>query len=235
MALNMVMLGPPGAGKGTQAKTFAADRRIPHISTGDMLRAAVAAGSEIGLRAKAVMEKGQLVSDEIIVGVVRERLALPDVAAGFLLDGFPRTVPQAQALDEIVRGRSPLVVVDIAVSDDELIRRLTSRRVCGQCGTNADVPAPLRQAQGHPEQGRGTPGQPVPTVCGKCGGALTQRADDREDVIRERLRIYARDTRPLLDYYGGRPTFRSVNGAQAPAQVARELEAAVDALEAVAR
>jgi adenylate kinase len=212
MALNMVMLGPPGAGKGTQAKTFAAARGIPHISTGDMLRAAVAARTEIGLRAKAVMEQGQLVSDEIIVGVVRERLAQADVASGFLLDGFPRTVPQAEALDGIMHGRSALVVIDIAVADEELIRRLTSRRVCSQCAANADVPAP---------------GQPVPTVCGKCGGALTQRADDREDVIRERLRVYERDTRPLLDYYRGRPTFRSVNGAQGPAAVGRDLEAAV--------
>jgi adenylate kinase len=214
MALNLVMLGPPGAGKGTQAKGFAAARGIPHISTGDMLREAVAAGTPIGLRAKAVMASGQLVSDEIIVGVVRERLAKPDAQSGFVLDGFPRTVPQAEALDGIVAGRDPLLVVDIAADDEELIRRLTSRRVCGQCGANADVPAP---------------GEPVPTACGRCGGALTQRADDREEVIRERLRVYARDTRPLIDYYRRRPTFRSVNGAQAPAAVAGDLEAAVNA------
>jgi adenylate kinase len=218
MALNLVMLGPPGAGKGTQAKGFAAARGIPHISTGDMLREAVAAGTPIGLRAKAVMASGQLVSDEIIVGVVRERLAKPDAQAGFVLDGFPRTVPQAEALDSIVAGRDPLLVVDIAAADEELIRRLTSRRVCGQCGTNADVPAP---------------GQPLPTACRKCGGALTQRADDREEVIRERLRVYARDTRPLIDYYRRRPTFRSVNGAQAPSAVARDLEAAVNAAAAL--
>jgi adenylate kinase len=219
MALNLVMLGPPGAGKGTQAKGFAAARGIPHISTGDMLREAAAAGTPIGLRAKAVMASGQLVSDEIIVGVVRERLAKPDALAGFVLDGFPRTVPQAEALDRIVAGRDPLLIVDIAAADDELIRRLTSRRVCGQCGANADVPAP---------------GQPVPTVCGKCGGALTQRADDREEVIRERLRVYERDTRPLIDYYRRRPTFRSVNGAQAPAAVAGDIEAAVNAAAASA-
>ncbi len=131
-----------------------------------------------------------------------------------MLDGFPRTVPQAEALDAIVADGDPLVIVDIAAADDDLIRRLTSRRVCGQCGANADLPAP---------------GQPVPTTCGKCGGALTQRADDREEVIRERLRVYARDTRPLIDYYRRRPTFRSVNGAQPPAAVARDLEAAVNA------
>lgn len=213
MSLNLVMLGPPGAGKGTQAKTLAASRGIPHISTGDMLRGAVAAGTEIGLRAKAVMEKGQLVSDEIIVGVVKERLAMADAQAGFLLDGFPRTVPQARALDELMAGRDAIIVVEIAVEDEELVRRLTSRRVCSQCGTNADVPAP---------------GQAVPSACGKCGGALTQRADDREDVIRERLRVYVRDTKPLLDYYQDRPTFRSVNGAQAPASVGADLSAAVD-------
>jgi adenylate kinase len=229
MALNLVMLGPPGAGKGTQAKAFAAARGIPHISTGDMLRQAVAAGTPIGLRAKAVMASGQLVGDEIIVGVVRERLAKPDALAGFVLDGFPRTVPQAEALDAIVAGRDPLVVVDIAAADEELIGRLTSRRVCSQCGANADVPATLGQAQGRPEPGRGTPGEAVPAECGKCGGALTERADDREEVIRERLRVYARDTRPLIEYYRGRPGFRTVNGAQVPSAVARDIEAAVHA------
>jgi adenylate kinase len=215
MALNLVMLGPPGAGKGTQAKRFAAARRIPHISTGDMLREAVAAGSEVGLRARAVMESGQLVSDEIILGVVRDRLSRADVREGFLLDGFPRTVAQAEALDGMMAGRGALVVVDIAVADDELVRRLTSRRVCSQCGTNADVPAP---------------GESAPVSCSRCGGALTQRADDREEVIRERLRVYARDTRPLVDYYRGRATFRAVDGARAPEQVALDLAKVVDSV-----
>jgi adenylate kinase len=220
MALNLVMLGPPGAGKGTQARTLAAVRGVPHISTGDMLREAVAAGTAIGLRARAVMEQGLLVSDEIIVGVVRERLAKADALAGFVLDGFPRTVPQAEALDAIVAGRDPLVVVDIAVADDELVRRLTSRRVCGRCGANADVPAP---------------GQAVPAQCTRCGGALTQRADDREEVIRERLRVYERDTRPLLDYYRGRSGFWTVNGAQAPGAVAADVAAAVASAGAAGR
>jgi adenylate kinase len=161
---------------------------------------------------------------------VRERLAKPDAQAGFVLDGFPRTVPQAEALDLMVAGRAPLVVVDIAAADEELIRRLTSRRVCGQCGANADAPAIVREAQGHREPGRGTPGlAAAPVVCGRCGGALTERADDREEVIRERLRVYARDTRPLIEYYRGRPGFRTVNGAQAPSDVAHDLEAAVSA------
>lgn len=230
MALNLVMLGPPGAGKGTQAKRFAAARRIPHISTGDMLREAVAAGTEIGLRARAVMEQGQLVSDEIILGIVRERLARTDAQAGFLLDGFPRTVAQAKALDAMMAGRDPLVVIDIAVADEELIERLTSRRVCSQCGANAEFPPVLRQAQDRPEPGRGTAGQPMPRSCSRCGGALTTRADDREEVVRERLKVYARDTRPLVEFYRDRPTFRALNGAQAPENVARDLAKAVDAV-----
>ena len=212
MALNLVMLGPPGAGKGTQAKRLAEARGIPHISTGDMLRAAVAQGTELGRRAQAVMASGALVGDDIIIGLVRERLAKPDAAAGFVLDGFPRTVPQAEALDAVLAGKDPLVVVEVAAEDEELVRRLTSRRVCSACGANADVPAP---------------GEPVPERCARCGGTLTQRADDREEVIRERLRVYARETRPLVEYYGGRPTFRRVNGAQAPDGVAREIEAAL--------
>ncbi len=212
MALNLVMLGPPGAGKGTQAKRLAEARGIPHISTGDMLRAAVAQGTELGRRAQAVMASGALVGDDIIIGLVRERLAKPDAAAGFVLDGFPRTVPQAEALDAVLAGKDPLVVVEVAAEDEELVRRLTSRRVCSACGANADVPAP---------------GEPVPERCARCGGTLTQRADDREEVIRERLRVYARDTKPLVEYYGGRPTFRRVNGAQAPDAVAREIEAAL--------
>ena len=212
MALNLIFLGPPGAGKGTQAKQFAAARGIPHVSTGDMLREAVAAGTELGLRARAVMESGGLVGDDIIIGVVRERLSRADARPGFVLDGFPRTVPQAEALEEIVAGRDPLVIVDIAVPDEELVRRLTSRRVCGQCGANAAVPAR---------------GEAVPTTCARCGGPLTQRADDREDVIRERLRVYGRDTFPLIEYYGGRPTFRRVDGARSPEFVAADLAAAV--------
>jgi adenylate kinase len=180
----------------------------------------VSAGTELGRQAKAVMESGALVGDDIIIGVVRERLARQDAQAGFLLDGFPRTVPQAEALDAIVAGRDPLIVVDIAAADEELVRRLTSRRVCSACRTNADVPAP---------------GEPIATTCARCGGTLTQRADDREDVIRERLRVYARDTRPLLDYYRARPTFRSVNGAQAPERVGAELAAAIEDASRAAR
>ena len=212
MALNLIMLGAPGAGKGTQAETFARDRRIPKISTGDILREAVQAGTELGLRAKAIMDRGELVSDEVMIGIVQDRLEQPDARAGFILDGFPRTVAQAQALDGLMNGRSPLIVVDIDVPEAELVRRLGSRLVCSQCGSNATTPAEAASLK-----------------CGKCGGALVQRADDNQAVVLERLAVYRRKTMPLLDYYRARPTFRSVNGAQTPDEVASELARAVDA------
>src|SRR5262245_28024526 len=137
MALNLIVLGPPGAGKGTQAERLARARGIPRISTGDILREAVAAGSDLGRRAKAIMDRGELVGDDVMVRIVRERLNSPDAAAGFVLDGFPRTVAQAEALDAIVAGRDPLIVVDVAVPEVELLRRLATRLVCESCGTNA--------------------------------------------------------------------------------------------------
>src|SRR5260221_1300067 len=137
MALNLMMLGAPGAGKGTQAERFARSRGIPKISTGDMLREAVKAGTEIGLRAKAIMDSGELVSDDVMIGVVRERLSRADAQAGFVLDGFPRTVAQAMVLDQLMDNRDPLLIIDLAVSDAELVRRLGSRMICEDCGSNA--------------------------------------------------------------------------------------------------
>ena len=209
MALNLIMLGPPGAGKGTQAERFAKDHGIPKISTGDILREAVKAGTPLGLQAKAIMERGELVSDDVMIGIVRERLDRPDCGPGFILDGFPRTVAQAAALDAIMAERDPLIVVDIAVPEAELVRRLASRRICEACGLNAEGEA---AASG---------------VCQRCGGKLKQRADDGEAVVRERLKVYHRNTEPLIDYYRARPTFRSVDGAQTPERVAAALVAAV--------
>ena len=208
MALNLIVLGPPGAGKGTQAERFARNRRIPRISTGDILREAVAAGTELGLKAKAIMDRGELVGDDVMIGIVRERLDRSDAQPGFVLDGFPRTVAQAEALDGIMVGRDPLIVVDIAVPSVELVRRLASRMVCENCGTNA---------------------LPDATACGKCGGRLVQRTDDNEAVVRERLAVYERQTRPLVDFYRTRPTFRSIDGAQPPDHVAADLAAAIEA------
>jgi adenylate kinase len=210
MGLNLIMLGPPGAGKGTQAERFARARGIPRISTGDMLREAVKAGTSVGLRAKAIMESGALVSDDVIIEIVRERLANKDAAAGFVLDGFPRTVAQAQALDAMINGGDPLIVVDIVVPEVELVRRLGSRMVCKDCGTNANA------------------GTSPDSACQRCGGRLEQRADDDVSVVRERLKVYHRSTEPLVEYYRTRPTFRTVDGAQPQDQVAADLAAAIE-------
>jgi adenylate kinase len=213
MAINLIMLGAPGAGKGTQAERFAQTRGIPKISTGDMLREAVKAGTEIGLRAKAIMDRGELVSDEVMIGVVKERLDRPDTKKGFILDGFPRTVAQAQALDRLVESRTPLTIVDIEVPEQELVRRLTTRLVCENCGTNAEGVDLAQMAT---------------TPCVRCGGRLKQRSDDNETVVRERLKVYRRDTQPLVEYYRARPTFRTVNGAQSTDRVQADLAQAVE-------
>jgi len=210
MALNLIVLGPPGAGKGTQAERLARARGIPKISSGDMLRGAAQAGTEIGLRAKAIMDRGELIGDDVMIGIVRERLEQKDAGNGFVLDGFPRTVAQAAALDELMRGRAALIVIDIAVPQAELMRRMLSRLVCEACGTNAA-----------PETHRSQP-------CTHCGGRLVQRADDNEATVTERLKVYRRETKPLVDYYSPRPTFRAIDGAQVPDRVAADLAAAVE-------
>jgi len=210
MALNLIMLGAPGAGKGTQAEQFAKQRGIPKISTGDILREAVQNGTEIGRRANATMARGELVSDDVMIGIVRERLDQGDAHNGFVLDGFPRTVAQATALDEIVKDRDPLIVVEIVVPEAELVRRLSTRMVCEGCGETAHGAAAKL------------------AVCQRCGGRLVQRNDDNDAVVRERLKVYHRQTQPLVEYYHLRPTFRSVNGSQAPDRVASDLIVAVD-------
>ncbi len=215
MALNLVMLGPPGAGKGTQAEKLAREKGIPKISTGDILREAVQTGTEIGQRAKAIMDRGELVSDEVMIGIVKARLDRPDAAKGFILDGFPRTVAQARALDGIMAGRAPLVVIDIAVPEAELVRRLAGRLVCESCGLNA---APVAA---------GAPGGNDALRCQRCGGRLKQRADDNEAVVRERLKVYRRATQPLVEYYRMRETFRAIDGAQPPGNVAEAIDRAV--------
>jgi adenylate kinase len=211
MGLNVIMMGPPGAGKGTQATRFARERGLLKISTGDILREAVREGNPVALEAKARMDRGELVDDETMIAIVRNRLLRPDAAPGFVLDGFPRTVTQARALDQIIgeRGNGPLVIVDVVVPEEELVRRLAGRRICSKCGINAD---PF---------GGGD-------VCSKCGGELIQRVDDNKDVVLERLKVYQRATNPVLEYYRERPTFRVVNGAQAPERVAHELDTMID-------
>ena len=173
MALNLVMLGPPGAGKGTQAERFAREHGIPKISTGDILREAVHSGTELGRQVKAVMERGELVGDDLIIGIVRERLSQPDAIAGFVLDGFPRTVTQAEALDEITAARGPVICVEIQVPDEELVRRVRGRRVCEDCGANAD--AFVHQADALPELCQNTDGADRSARSGWRGRTIRRR------------------------------------------------------------
>jgi adenylate kinase len=216
MGLNVIMMGAPGAGKGTQATRFARERGLLKISTGDILRDAIKAGKPVAVEAKRKMDRGELVDDATMIAIVRDRLLQPDAAPGFVLDGFPRTVTQARALDQIVgeRDNGPLVIVDVVVPEEELVRRLASRRICSKCGINAD---PF---------GGGN-------ACTKCGGEMVQRTDDNSDVVLERLKVHHRATQPVLEFYRERPTFRAVNGAQAPEQVAHEMDTLIDDAAAV--
>jgi adenylate kinase len=210
------MLGPPGAGKGTQADRLSRVRQLPRISTGDILREAVHGETPLGCTAKEDMEAGRLVGDDVMIGIVQERLAQDDARHGFVLDGFPRTVVQAGALDRMVDGRGPLLVLDIVVPEDVLVRRLATRRICGRCGVNAAVE--------------------WLTTCESCGGQLVTRADDRVGVVRERLGVYHRQSKPLVDYYSARPTFRQIDGNLPPDVVTAAIETAVaDAVVRVSR
>jgi len=187
--MRLVLVGPPGAGKGTQAEFVAAHIAVSKISTGDIFRANVAAGTHLGVEAKRYMDGGQLVPDEVTINMVRDRLAEGDAADGFLLDGFPRTVPQASALDKLLAdlGVGLDLVLELVVDDDEVIRRLSGRRTCRGCGKiwHIDFDAPTHEG-----------------VCDRCGNELYQRDDDKPDTVSERLRVYATDTAPLVDFYG---------------------------------
>ena len=213
---NIVLLGAPGAGKGTQAKVLAERLGIPHISTGDILRAAVAQGTELGEQAKGYMDRGELVPDELVIAIARERLSEPDCERGFLLDGFPRTLPQAEALGEALEqlGREPLTVVNLDVDEDELVRRLSSRRVCDDCGAIFSVEDPEIEDAGE---------CPRPD----CSGTIIQRSDDQPEAIRERLRVYEEQTEPLIDYYDERGLLVNVSGEGDPEAIAERVLPAV--------
>lgn len=206
--MRVAFLGPPGAGKGTQARELAQAWGVAHIATGDMLREAVKAGTPLGLEAKRYMDQGALVPDEVVVGVARERLEWSDAALGFILDGFPRTIAQADALDQMLKGLGQGLdrVVYFEVGEAELLRRLTGRRVCQTCGASYHVVSAPPAREG---------------VCDACGGPLEQRADDSEGTVRTRLQVYARQTAPLLDYYRDRLLLVTV-AAEGPVEAIRE-------------
>lgn len=213
--MNIILLGPPGAGKGTQARMLEERTGMVQLSTGDMLRAAVASGSEIGQKAKAVMEAGQLVSDEIVIGVVRERLSQPDMTKGAIFDGFPRTVAQAEALDALLadKGQSIDAVIEMQVDDAALVDRVAGRFTCGSCGEGYHDTAKRPAKDG---------------VCDNCGGTdFKRRADDNAETVKSRLEAYHEQTAPLIAYYTGAGKLRSIDGMAEIDAVERQLGAAI--------
>ncbi|HHW39829.1 MAG TPA: adenylate kinase [Syntrophomonadaceae bacterium] len=197
--MRLLIMGPPGAGKGTQAARIAEYCNVPHISTGDIFRAAIKAGTELGMKLKGYLDAGQLVPDAVTIEVIKERLKEPDCSGGFLLDGFPRTIPQAEALDRMLGdlGVRLSAVLNIAVSPEALLQRLTGRRICRKCGT------PYHVVFNPPA---------VPGVCDRCGGELYQRSDDSEETVRERLEVYTKQTAPVLEYYRKQGLLKEING-----------------------
>lgn len=211
--LNLILLGPPGAGKGTQAERLQADFKLAHISTGDMLRKQVADGTKLGVEAKSYMDKGELVPDEVIIGMITERIEEADAREGFLLDGFPRNESQADALDAALRERSRRLsgVLMIEVPDDEVVRRLTGRRVC------VKNPSHIYHVELDPPKHE--------DVCDQDGSRLIQRDDDKEETIRRRLEVYHGQTAPLIDYYDRTGLLRRFDGTRSPDEVHRHLRA----------
>jgi len=199
--LKLMIMGPPGAGKGTQAERLVKDLDITHISTGDMFRAAIKQGTEMGKKAKEYMDKGQLVPDEVVVGMVKDRLSQPDCTKGFLLDGFPRTVAQADSLSKTLDALGIKLdgVINIAVPRERLMARLTGRRVCKACGASYHVMFNAPKTEG---------------VCDSCGGELYQRSDDNEETVSNRLDVYESQTQPLIDYYKEAGILLNINGDQ---------------------
>lgn len=210
----LVLLGPPGSGKGTQAKKLTVSKGWPQLSTGDMFRAAIAAGTPLGKEAKGFMDRGELVPDSVVVGVIAERIQAPDCANGFILDGFPRTIPQAEALDQMLaeKGRSVSRAVLFDIPDAELVSRLSGRRTCVKCGAMFHIQSMRPKQDG---------------ICDACGSQLVQRDDDQVEVIQKRLRVYHEQTAPLVSYYEKQGKLRTIAAQKAPEVVTQDLAAAL--------
>jgi len=211
---SLILIGPPGAGKGTQSKVLCDKYGIVQIATGDILRANVKGGTELGERARGFMDKGQLVPDELVVEMVVDRLAADDCENGFILDGFPRNVGQAEALEEILvkSGKNIDAAIGIEVDSEELVTRLTGRRVCRGCGATFHVTFNPSAKEG---------------VCDGCGGELYQRADDKIETIRSRLEVYEKETRPVIDFYSGKSLYRPIEGVGTMKKITEEIIRAI--------
>lgn len=208
--LRLIIFGPPGAGKGTQAKLLSERLGVPHVATGDMLREAVEAGTELGRLAKQYMDRGELVPDEVVVMMVQERLSRPDCREGFILDGFPRTIRQAEALDDLLRkaGTKIDAVINLEVGEEEVVRRISLRRTCKGCGA-------VYHLIFNPPKRDG--------LCDRCGGPLYQREDDKEETVRSRLKVYRQQTEPLLEFYRQRGLLININGEGAIERVFNDI------------
>jgi len=211
MRLNIILLGPPGCGKGTQAKMLTEKYHIPQISTGDILREAVRNRTPLGLEAKTYMDSGKLVPDDVVIGIIQDRLKQPDCEKGFILDGFPRTVVQAEALDDTLKtmGKKIEHAISISVDEEELLRRLTGRRTCRSCGAMFHILFNPPKKEG---------------ICDKCSGELYQRDDDKEETIRNRLNVYNQQTAPLIDYYQKKELLRTIEGVGKIEDIFRKIE-----------
>ena len=212
---NMIIMGPPGAGNGTQSERIVAHYNVPHISTGDMFRAAIANKTELGVLAESYIKRGALVPDEVTIGLVKERLSQPDCANGYLLDGFPRTIAQAEALKELTKeiAREVNVVINLACDSSVLISRISGRRVCLKCGNSYHVVTKKPTVEG---------------VCDGCGSELIQRADDTEEALKVRLDAYENQTKPLIDFYRNEGTLKEVNGLQSIDEVFNDIESVLE-------